>query len=238
MKNRLALFMTDGSPLGLRYLEAMIENDFIPTVIVLSRTPKISTMAISTIKRRTKNTFFWKSIDELLENKNVPIFFVDSHNSESTHQILTEYKIDVAILGGTGIIKAKIIGVPKKGIINTHPGILPDYRGCSAVEWSLVNNDPIGATCHFVTPEIDAGDIIAIAKAKIKPGDDYYVVRRKAYELQVEILITGLKVLEKSNFKKLLKPNQGGAYYNPINKIKLNQAKRHLLNQTYNHYEK
>lgn len=238
MKNRLALLMTHGSPLGLRYLEAMLEMGFAPTIIIASRTPKITDMAVSTVKARTKNTFTWKSTDELLANKNIPLFFVDSHNSEATHQLLKTYKIDLGILGGTGIIKAPTIAVPKKGIINTHPGLLPNYRGCSAVEWSLYNNDPIGAACHFVTPEIDAGDIVTSLTATIIRGDDYFVVRRKAYELQVAVLLKGLKLLEKPDFKKRLQKNQGGAYYDPIDPKKLTIAKQRLTKRTYKQYAK
>mgnify|MGYP001612826043 CR=1 FL=1 len=229
--------MTDGSPIGLKYLEKMLENNLPPTIIIISRTKKLSEMAVRTVKERTKNKFEWKSIDLLLQNNNIPIFYTDSHNSDFTHALLKKYKIDIAILGGTGIIKEKTIAIPKIGVINTHPGILPKYRGCSAVEWSLYNNDEVGATCHFVTPKIDAGDIIILVKAKIDSGDDYATVRFKAYDLQAEILIAGLKIFKRFDYKKFLKPNVGGSYYSPIGKKELLAVKKMLAAKKYKHYE-
>lgn len=236
-KKILALFMTDGSPIGLKYLEKMLENDLSPTIIVISRTKKLTDMAVSTVKERTKNKFEWKSIDLLLQNNDIPIFYTDSHNSDFTHDLLKKYKIDIAVLGGTGIIKEKIISIPKIGVINTHPGILPKYRGCSAVEWSLYNNDKVGATCHFVTSQIDAGGIIVSAKVKIYSGDDYATVRFKAYNLQAEILIAGLKILQHANYKKFIKANIGGKYYSPIGKKELLAVKKMLSTKKYEHYE-
>lgn len=236
-EKKIALFMTAGSPLGLRYLEKMLENDLAPVVVVLSRTEKLTKMAVSTVKERTKNRFEWKSIDLLLQNNDIPIFYTNSHNSDFTHTLLKKYKIDIAILGGTGIIKEKTIVIPKIGVINTHPGILPKYRGCSAVEWSLYNNEDVGATCHFVTPQIDAGEIIISVKAKINFGDDYATVRFKAYNLQAEILVFGLKILRRSDYKKFLKPNIGGNYYSPIGKKELKAVKKMLAAKKYKHYE-
>ncbi|MDO8499645.1 MAG: formyltransferase family protein [bacterium] len=232
----IALFMTDGSPIGLQYLEQMLASGFPPAMVVISRTKKITDMAISTVRARTNNKFTWKSIDELLENRLVPVYYTDSHNSTTTHALLTKHKIDLAILGGTGIIKAQTLALPKMGVINTHPGLLPDFRGCSAVEWSVYNNFPVGATCHFVTEAIDAGDIIVSRKAKIVSGDDYAAVRFKAYNLQAEVLIAGLKILRRTDYKKFIKPNSGGHYYESMDNTKLNQVKKMLSKKLYTGY--
>lgn len=232
----IALLMTEGSPVGLKYLERMIEDSFFPVVVILSRTPKLTNMAVCTVRQRTKNKFVWKEMSELLKNQNIPVYYTDSHNSDITHDLLKKYKIDVAILGGTGIIKKQTLTIPKIGVINTHPGILPDYKGCSAVEWALFNNDPVGVTCHFVTPAIDAGGIIAVIKVKIVKGDDYYTVRLKAFNLQADVLLSGLKILQKGNFKNKIKKNIGGNYYSSMGKHELIKAKNILSRGLYGHY--
>ena len=87
------------------------------------------------------------SIKRLLDHKNEPsywngyrfisdysemdmqVFFTKGTNSEYTLDILKEISPDLLILGQTGIIRKKLIEIPKIGILNAHPGILPYYRG-------------------------------------------------------------------------------------------------------------
>lgn len=55
----------------------------------------------------------------------------------------------------------EIIKIPKMGVINLHPGLLPEYRGFGGYFWPLVENFGFyGYTIHFINEEIDAGDII------------------------------------------------------------------------------
>lgn len=61
------------------------------------------------------------------------------------------------------IIKDKLITIPRLGIINIHPGILPDFRGIQPYFWELVSEfGKAGATLHYIHDEsIDTGAILA-----------------------------------------------------------------------------
>jgi phosphoribosylglycinamide formyltransferase-1 len=57
-------------------------------------------------------------------------------------------------------------------ILNTHPALLPDYKGSRAVADALASGaTETGCSVHFATPELDSGTIIAQAKVPIEPGD-------------------------------------------------------------------
>ena len=58
------------------------------------------------------------------------------------------------------LIEEKIIKIPKYGVINTHPSLLPYNRGKNYNFWNLVEDVPFGVTLHFVDKTIDGGDII------------------------------------------------------------------------------
>ncbi|KJU81363.1 UDP-N-acetyl-D-glucosamine 2-epimerase [Candidatus Magnetobacterium bavaricum] len=50
----------------------------------------------------------------------------------------------------------------KLSIINFHPSCLPDYRGPSPIAWQILDHRAsIGFSAHFVSIEIDAGDMLA-----------------------------------------------------------------------------
>lgn len=69
------------------------------------------------------------------------------------------------------IFKDEIIAVPKKGILNLHSAILPDYRGIMGTLHNLKdkNKTQYGCTLHYIdSAGIDTGQIIAITKRDIQ----------------------------------------------------------------------
>ena len=61
------------------------------------------------------------------------------------------------------IFKAATIASVRHGIINVHPGPLPDYRGLFAAFWQVLHGETrLGVTTHMVDAGIDTGPIIGI----------------------------------------------------------------------------
>lgn len=59
------------------------------------------------------------------------------------------------------IIKRHIIDSCKGKIFNLHPSLLPKYRGCSSLTWSMINGEKnVGYTYHYIDAGTDTGDII------------------------------------------------------------------------------
>ena len=52
--------------------------------------------------------------------------------------------------------------MPRHGIVNGHPSLLPRYRGPSPVSWAIRNGEvEIGFTFHYMDAELDTGNILA-----------------------------------------------------------------------------
>ena len=57
-------------------------------------------------------------------------------------------------------------------MLNIHPALLPSYRGLHTHERALADGVKIhGATVHFVSPEMDAGPIVAQAAVPVLDFD-------------------------------------------------------------------
>lgn len=69
---------------------------------------------------------------------------------------------DLVIGFGSSYITARTLQRIKRGFLNLHTGWLPEYRGVKSEFWVLYNADHAraGWTLHFMTPELDAGDIV------------------------------------------------------------------------------
>lgn len=59
------------------------------------------------------------------------------------------------------IIDQSIINISNGKIFNLHPSILPKYKGCSSITWAMINGESeTGFTYHYITKDVDAGNII------------------------------------------------------------------------------
>jgi phosphoribosylglycinamide formyltransferase 1 len=62
-----------------------------------------------------------------------------------------EYKIDFIFLGFNKLLYGKILNVYKNKIINTHPALLPSFKGVNAIEKAFDSDVRyIGMTTHFI----------------------------------------------------------------------------------------
>ena len=162
------------------------------------------------------------------------LLFVKNHNDDETVKIVKKREIDLLINFGTPrILNRPIIKSPSIGILNCHPGILPNYRGCTCVEWALYNNDPVGNTCHLMTEEIDSGPIIYKNQIEISANDSYQDIRVKVYLDSIESIIKSIEKLKENKVNNF--PSEiGGQYYKPISDEKLNEVFLKYKNENRN----
>jgi folate-dependent phosphoribosylglycinamide formyltransferase PurN len=75
---------------------------------------------------------------------------------------LREY--DIGIHAANMIYKKQHIDLFKLGILNSHVGLLPEYRGRSVIEWSLFGGQSTGVTIFFIDEGIDTGRYVVLQK--------------------------------------------------------------------------
>lgn len=92
---------------------------------------------------------------------NLKIHKVKDHNGIDCETILKKLNPDLIVLGpASSIIKDNILDIPKIGVINAHMGLLPNFRGMNALEWTLFHFKKACVTIHYVDSGLDTGDII------------------------------------------------------------------------------
>lgn len=149
------------------------------------------------------------SFDEIIRDKRIDTYYVDNHNDEQTLQILEKYKPDYIILGGARILKEHIIKTAKFGILNSHPAILPKYRGLDCVAWAILDGDSVGATVHYIDSGVDSGPIILQEAVDYSDCDSLLKVRVKVMMKCAELMVRALL----------------GVYFNTLNPLKQDSAK-------------
>ena len=140
---------------------------------------------------------------------------VMNHNSNKCINYLKKNKFDIGIILGARILREEVIKCFKIGIINLHPGLLPENRGLDTHQWAILNMLPQGATSHLINKKMDHGKIILKEKINIYKKDtlqDFYL---RIQSLELDLLIKSIKILKKNkNYGKL--PLKQGKYHSYI----------------------
>ena len=120
----------------------------------------------------------------------IPYTHIKSKNEEVIIDVMKAWKVDLIVLAGwMRIISPKLINAFPDRIINIHPSLLPKYKGLHAVEQALESgDDTTGCTAHYVTEELDSGDIICQAEVHIFPHDTVQSLTKVIQQREYEIL--------------------------------------------------
>jgi methionyl-tRNA formyltransferase len=86
------------------------------------------------------------------------------------------------------IIRQPLLSLPRKGMINTHPSLLPYGRGKHYNFWSIVDRVPFGVSLHRVDEDIDSGDIVAQTELSYDWQDTGGSLYRKATDAMLRLV--------------------------------------------------
>jgi len=76
--------------------------------------------------------------------------------------------------------------------VNLHPSLLPRHKGLNAIEKSFYDGfENGGVTVHYVTSELDGGEII-LQKEISKKGLDFEAYDKKIRVLEKEVLLEAI----------------------------------------------
>jgi methionyl-tRNA formyltransferase len=81
----------------------------------------------------------------------------------SLTRLLRAHEPDLAICTGfPWLISQETIDVPRLGIVNGHPSLLPRYRGPFPIAWAIRNGETeIGMSFHLMDAAFDTGNVLA-----------------------------------------------------------------------------
>jgi phosphoribosylglycinamide formyltransferase 1 len=104
-------------------------------------------------------------------------FTEDFRRDAYSHRLaeeLTQRRIDLVAMAGFGTVTtASFFDVFAGRVLNTHPSLLPDFKGWHAVSQALTSGaTTTGCTVHVATVELDDGPILAQRRVAILDGDD------------------------------------------------------------------
>ncbi len=116
---------------------------------------------------------------------------------------MSKMKPDIGILASFGkILPKEILKIPKHGILNIHPSLLPKYRGPTPVPTAILNGDQeTGVTIIKMDEKMDHGPILSQFKVEIRPDDTAETLLKRLFTAGAQVLMTILPVYLEGKIK-------------------------------------
>jgi len=169
------------------------------------------------------------------EDQRIPFYFVAHHASTATAGLVQQLEIDILINANTPrILKRDILAAPKVGVVSCHPGLLPQFRGCTCVEWAIYLNEQVGNTAFFMNEGIDEGPVILKEALTFSKSDAYEDVRTHVYKSGLRLMAQAVeRVAREGLAPDGLEQQTDGRYFNVIEDDKLREVIQKLEKGAY-----
>ena len=102
----------------------------------------------------------FRSLREVARSYGFPVATCVDQNSPDALAQLKKWSADLAIFTGGNILREETLKAFRIGVLNSHLALLPEIRGMSSPEWSLLCGVPLGITIHLMDSGIDTGPIV------------------------------------------------------------------------------
>ena len=236
-KPSFAFLLLKEHPYGREMLSQIMSAGFIPEIIISEDSP-IGDEEREKFLKRIEGNPVAPTIEEQTSALNIAHVLVDIHNSEQVMPHLKDLDLDLIVFGGTRINRGEILDFPKDGVVNSHPGLLPECRGSASPAWSVYHDIPIGSSTHFCDNGIDTGELLLRREVPVKRGMTYEDLCYETLVLAGVLMKEALIAYDEGRWSELRHPqgdSEHPTFRNAPEEV-LQVVTQKLAEQTYAHY--
>ena len=236
-KPTFAYLLLKEHPYGREMLRQILSEGFVPEIII-NEDSDIADEEREKFLRRIEGNPIAPPVQSQADDFSIPIVTVPVHNSAEVMPHIQGIDLDLIVFGGTRIIRGEILDYPKDGVINSHPGLLPDCRGSASPAWSVYHDIPIGSSTHFCDNGIDTGDLLMRREVEVKRGMTYEDLCYETLVLSGVLMKEALIAYDEEKWAKIRRP-QGESHHQTFRNAPeevLEVVRQKLMDETYAHY--
>src|SRR5712691_7736183 len=114
---------------------------------------------------------------------------------------LRDLKPDIGVVIAYGhILKPELLELPRRGMVNVHPSLLPGLRGAAPVEWAIIRgHEMTGVTIIQLDAGMDSGPILHQIPHRIPVDVSAGELSAHLAEIGAQALVETLTMLEQSD---------------------------------------
>lgn len=141
----------------------------------------------------------FSAVKEAALKLRIPVLQPEKLKSEDFISELKKLNADLFVVVAFRMLPEIVWNMPKKGTINLHGSLLPQYRGAAPINWAVINGEKeTGVTTFFIRHEIDTGNILQHHKTEISETDNAGTIHDKLMAAGADLLVDTIDKLEKN----------------------------------------
>lgn len=121
---------------------------------------------------------------DLCATLGIDIHYCDHRDADKIGQIVKAYSSTLGVIAGARIIPNSVIKLFSEGVVNFHPGKIPETSGLDSLYYTIRHMVPAGITCHFIDAKVDAGAHIFFEELEISLYETLETLTENIYQLQ------------------------------------------------------
>jgi folate-dependent phosphoribosylglycinamide formyltransferase PurN len=139
-------------------------------------------------------------IREFCKINHIPVYRVEHNDTSSIAALVKNHNINIGLIGGAKIIHKATIETFKLGIINYHPGRIPETSGLDSIYRTIENSIPPCVTVHLIDSKVDAGLFVLESIVEVFKDDSIEIISKRILNKQIELNYLTLKGFQKKTF--------------------------------------
>ena len=140
-----------------------------------------------------------QSVRHIVERHGIPFYYVKTWKDPAKHEpkqleIIKKYRPGlIGLARYMKVVTADFIDAAGCPIVNIHHSFLPSFVGAKPYEMAYERGVKlIGATSHFVTPELDQGPIIEQGVIRVQAGQSVDQMKKTGRDIEKQVFATAL----------------------------------------------
>ena len=129
-------------------------------------------------------------VKEYALSQDIPVYQPLKMRDGEALSIVQTLQPELIVVAAYGrILPEEILNAAPYGSINVHASLLPKYRGAAPINWAILNDESeTGVSIMYMAKELDAGDVLRVARTPIGPEEDLPSLWQRMAELGAETL--------------------------------------------------
>jgi methionyl-tRNA formyltransferase len=152
---------------------------------------------------RSRSTAVAPPVKTAAQAEEVPVLQPAQPTDPAFVERLRALAPDVGVVVAYGhVLKPELLALPRHGMVNVHPSLLPELRGAAPVEWAILNGlEQTGVTIMQMEAGLDSGPILLQIPHDIDPDLTGGELSEHLSEMGAQALVEVLALLETSGLK-------------------------------------
>ncbi|HKW40484.1 MAG TPA: methionyl-tRNA formyltransferase [Gemmatimonadales bacterium] len=152
---------------------------------------------------RSRSTAVAPPVKTAAQAEDVPVLQPARPSDAAFVERLRTLAPDVGVVVAYGhVLKPELLALPRHGMVNVHPSLLPELRGAAPVEWAILNGlEQTGVTIMQMEAGLDSGPILLQIPHDIDPDLTGGELSEHLSEMGAQALVEVLALLETDGLK-------------------------------------